>query len=166
MAKKAVDSTLRRILNYTAEIIIAIILLVTICIPLAFTIPMWFQHVIFDVPRTELTINPAAWFGLDGTLWITLFLGLVSSTLGYLYILKMKPGDTSVSVVDDDEVDDDEEADEEFEETSAESEDEILEDEIPLEDQEADEDIPLEDQEEVEDSVFEEEDSEEESEED
>ncbi|MHA2022899.1 MAG: hypothetical protein ACTSWQ_04480, partial [Candidatus Thorarchaeota archaeon] len=72
MAKKAVDSTFRRILSYTAEIIISIILLVTICIPLAFTIPMWFEHVFFDVPRTELAINPANWWGLDGTLWVTL----------------------------------------------------------------------------------------------
>ncbi|MGY5857909.1 MAG: hypothetical protein RTU63_00965 [Candidatus Thorarchaeota archaeon] len=147
MAKKAVDSTFRRILNYTAEIIISIILLVTICIPLAFTIPMWFQHVFFDVPRTELTINPVNWWGLDGTLWVTLFLGLVSLTIGYLYIIKMNPGVTSD---DDDEEEDEEEedSDDESEETSTEVVDEAAADDVPLEDQEADEDIPLEDQEE------------------
>ncbi|MHA1135573.1 MAG: hypothetical protein ACTSSE_03725 [Candidatus Thorarchaeota archaeon] len=135
MAKKAVDSTFRRILSYTAEIIISIILLVTICIPLAFTIPMWFEHVFFDVPRTELAINPANWWGLDGTLWVTLFLGLVSLTFGYLYIIKMNPGVAS----GDDEADDDE-----SEELAA---DDVRVEEVPLEDQEA-EDVPLEDLEE------------------
>ncbi len=117
MAKKAVDSTLKRILNYIAEIIMSIILLVTICISLAFTIPMWFQHVIFGVPRPELTINPAAWFGLDGTLWITLGLALVSVVIAYLYIMKLKPGVTSDSVKDDpdEEVEENDLADEETE---------------------------------------------------
>lgn len=153
MAKKAVDSTFRRILNYTAEIIVSIILLVTICIPLAFTIPMWFQHVFFNVPRTELTINPANWWGLDGTLWVTLFLGLVSLTIGYLYIIKMNPGvdsdDEESDEYDEDEDEDMEEvtSDDESEETSAEVVDKVTDDDVPLEDQEADEDIPLEDQE-------------------
>ena len=143
MAKKAVDSTLRRIMNYTAEIIISLILLVTICIPLAFTIPMWFQHVIFDVPRTELTINPANWWGLDGTLWVTLLLGLVSLALGYVYIIKLKPGEASDLKEKTDEHEEDEEEDES---------DEIVADDIPLEEveEEAAEDIPLEDQEEEE----------------
>ena len=150
MAKKAVDSTLRRILNYTAEIIISLILLVTICIPLAFTIPMWFEHVIFGVPRTELAINPANWWGLDGTLWITLGFALLSFSLAYLYILKMKPGDTSVSPEDEPEEED------EAEEEDLADEDIAAED-IPAEDieekaaedieEEAAEDIPLEDQE-------------------
>jgi len=145
MAKKAVDSTLKRILNYTAEIIISIILLVTISIPLAFTIPMWFEHVFFNVPRTELAINPANWWGLDGTLWVTLFLGLVSLTIGYLYIIKLNPGDSSD---DEDEDDKKEDEDDEAESEGTESDDvptEEVED-IALEDQEAD-DIPLEDQE-------------------
>jgi hypothetical protein len=155
MAKKAVDSTLRRILNYTAEIIISIILLVTICIPLAFTIPMWFQHVFFNIPRTELAINPAEWWGLDGTLWVTLFLGLVSLTIGYLYIIKMNPGVASDDDDDDsDEYDEgededmeEESSDDESEETVADVIDEVSDDDVPLEDQEADVDIPLEDQE-------------------
>lgn len=153
MAKKAVDSTLKRILNYTAEIIMSIILLVTICIPLAFTIPMWFQHVIFDVPRPELTINPAAWFGLDGTLWITLGLALVSVFIAYLYILKLKPGVTSDSVEDEpDDVKEAEEAlsDEETEESAAEDLPEDVAEDIPLEDQEAEDEPDLD---EIEESV-------------
>ena len=147
MAKKAVDSTLKRILNYTAEIIISIILLVTICIPLAFSIPMWFEHVFFNVPRTELAINPANWWGLDGTLWVTLFLGLVSLTIGYLYIIKLNPGESSD---DTDDADDDEEDEEVSESTEADNVPAEEVEDIALEDQEADEDVPLEDQEEEE----------------
>jgi len=149
MARKAVDSTFRRILNYTAEIIISIILLVTICIPLAFTIPMWFQHVFFNVPRTELTINPALWWGLDGTLWITLFLGLVSISIGYIYIMKMNPGGISDDVEEEDveEFGDKEDEDSVFEDIETtevvspteEVEEDIAAEDIPLEDQEADE---------------------------
>ena len=62
-AKKAVDSTLRKILIYTAEIIMSIILLVVICIPLVFGVPIWFQTVVFGAARSELVINPVAWFG-------------------------------------------------------------------------------------------------------
>ena len=148
MAKKAVDSTLRRILNYTAEIIISIILLVTICIPLAFTIPMWFEHLFFNVPRTELAINPANWWGLDGTLWVTLLLALVSLTIGYLYIIKLNPGDSSDEKADEEDEEEDVD-DKESEGTEAVADDPTEEvEEIPLEDQEADEDVPLEDQEE------------------
>ena len=154
LAKKAGDSTLKRILNYTAEIIMSIILLVTICIPLAFTIPMWFQHVIFDVPRPELSINPAAWFGLDGTLWITLGLALVSVFIAYLYILKLKPGVTSDSVKDepDEEKDVGDEApvDEETEDSAVEDSPEDVAEDIPLEDQEAEEEPDLD---EIEESV-------------
>ncbi|MHA1863293.1 MAG: hypothetical protein ACTSWA_05960 [Candidatus Thorarchaeota archaeon] len=146
MAKKAVDSTFKRILNYTAEIIISIILLVTISIPLAFTIPMWFEHVFFNVPRTELTINPANWFGLDGTLWITLLLALASFTLAYLYIIKLKPGETSDSVEDkpdDEEEEETDSADEEKEELTAEDLPEEVAEDIPLEDQEEEEEPDL-----------------------
>lgn len=144
MAKKAVDSTFRKLLNYTAEIIISIILLVTICIPLAFTIPMWFQHVFFNVPRTELTINPAEWWGLDGAFWVTVFLGLVSISIGYLYIMKMNPGVTS----DDEEEEEEEEYDEKEENENAEIGD-VEEAETAEETEDiAAEDIPLEDQEE------------------
>ena len=149
MAKKAVDSTFKRILNYTAEIIISIILLVTICIPLVFSIPMWFEHVFFNVPRTELAINPANWFGLDGTLWITLLLALGSFTFAYLYILKLKPGVTSDSV--EDEPDDDKDV-EDADLTEEDKEDHATED-LP---EELAEDIPLEDQEEEEEPALDE----------
>ena len=92
VAKKAVDSTVRRILNYTAEIIMSIILLVIICIPLVFVIPMWFQTIAFGIPRTELALDPIHLVGADGALWLTLLLGLVSFVLAYGYILKLKPG--------------------------------------------------------------------------
>ncbi len=91
-AKSAIDSTFRRILKYAAEIIMSIILLVIICIPLAFTIPGWFQHVLLGTPRTEMTLNLVKWFGYDGSLWVTLLLGLISFSLGYLYISRMKAG--------------------------------------------------------------------------
>jgi hypothetical protein len=144
MAKKAVDSTLRRILNYTAEILISIILLITISIPLAFTIPMWFQYVFFNVPRTELTINPAEWWGLDGAFWVTVFLGLVSIGIGYLYIMKMNPGVTG-----------DDEEEEEYDEEEESEEAEIGDIEEKAEDIAA-EDIPLEDQEEEEEPLLDE----------
>jgi hypothetical protein len=67
---------------------------VIICLPLIFTIPAWFQHVLFGTPRTELSFNLIAWFGYDGALWMILLLGLVSFSISYLYILKMKPGST------------------------------------------------------------------------
>ena len=97
VAKKAVDSTLRRILSYTAEIIISIILLVVICIPLIFVIPMWFQFVVLGAPRTGLALDPLVWFGLDGAFFLTLLLGFISFAAAYVYILKMKPGVAAVA---------------------------------------------------------------------
>ncbi|MFW9962169.1 MAG: hypothetical protein ACFFCX_01270 [Candidatus Sifarchaeia archaeon] len=117
VAKKAVDSTLRRILNYTAEIIMSIILLVIICIPLAFVVPMWFQTILLGRPRANVALDPVRWFGLDGATWITLLLGIVSFVLGYVYILRLKPGITSEDSV--------EELVEEYEEEEAEEEPEM-----------------------------------------
>lgn len=116
VAKKAVDSTVRRILNYTAEIIMSIILLVIICIPLAFVIPMWFQTIVLGAPRTELALDPIRWIGADGALWLTLLLGLVSFVLAYMYILKLKPG---TIVEDEPEEEAEPEEDEEEEELEA-----------------------------------------------
>jgi hypothetical protein len=90
--KNAINSTFRKILNYTAEIIMSIFLLIIICIPLVFTIPMWFQFMLTSVPMDQLSINPVGWFGYEGTFWLTLFLGLISSSVGYAYIIKIKPG--------------------------------------------------------------------------
>lgn len=147
VAKKAIDSSLRRILNYTAEIIMSIILLVILCIPLMFTIPMWFQYVVLGAPRFNLSLDPVIWFGMDGALWVTLFLGLVSFGISYVYILKMHPGISSASdKVSDAELslEADEDSLEEIEDEDIPSEELIEDEDIPLEDQE-DEDTPVSD---------------------
>ena len=141
VAKKAVDSTLRRILSYTAEIIMSIILLVLICIPLAFVIPMWFQTIGLGVPRNELSLDPVHWIGADGTVWLILILSLVSFVLAYAYILKMKPG---IVGGDEPKEEDEPEDDEEEEEPEAVEEEELeevveaapeVEEEEPLEEE-------------------------------
>jgi hypothetical protein len=134
-AKRAFESTFRQILNYTAEIIMSIILLIIICIPLAMTIPMWFQYVLFGTPSTELSINPIAWFGVEGAFWITIALGLVSFFLGYFYLLKLKPG--VISTKDEEAVVEESEISEDVDESNA-AED-LEEEEIASEDQEEDE---------------------------
>jgi len=159
-AKRAFDSTLRRVLNYTAEIIMSIILLIIVCIPLAFTIPMWLQNVLIGTPRTEMTINLVAWFGYDGALWITLLLGLVSFFLSYVYVLKMKPGITSAK--DENLEAEDLKIPEEKDETPI-AEDLEVEEEIAAEDQEEDEEEQL-DLDEIEDTLEDMEDDEEDSE--
>ncbi|RDE15770.1 MAG: hypothetical protein C4K48_03025 [Candidatus Thorarchaeota archaeon] len=135
-AKSAIDSTFRRILKYAAEIIISVILLVIICIPLAFTIPGWFQHVFLGTPRTELTLNLVEWFGYDGALWVTLLLGLISFSLGYLYISRMKAG--VISAAEEEIVEEVPEVSEEEPEITK-AEDVEEEEEIAAEDQEEDE---------------------------
>ncbi|MHA2113903.1 MAG: hypothetical protein ACXABM_00265 [Candidatus Thorarchaeota archaeon] len=147
MAKKAVDSTLRRILNYTAEIIMSIILLVLISIPLALVIPMWFQHVVLGVPRTELALDPVVWFDLDGAFWLTLLMSLVSFFITYVYILKMKPGVSTLAEPEPiEEEDEDEPSVDEIEEVE-EEEIEEEEEEEEIEEEEEEEEV----EEEVED---------------
>jgi len=148
VAKKAVNSTLRRIVNYTAEIFMSIILLVLICIPLVFVIPMWLQYVVLGTPRTEVALNPLRWFGLDGALWLTLLLGLISFSITYFaFILKMKPG---VGVSEEPESIEEEE-DEPFEDEDVEIEDEEVEEE------DVEEELEEEVEEEVEEEIEEEE---------
>jgi len=103
VAKKAVESTLRKIMNYTAEIIISIFLLVIICLPLAFAVPMWLQHIVLGAPRTSLLFDPVLMFGLDGAFLITLFLGFVSFFLGYLFIARIKSGLETEQVIESEE---------------------------------------------------------------
>ncbi|MFW9832568.1 MAG: hypothetical protein ACFFEK_01100 [Candidatus Thorarchaeota archaeon] len=140
VAKKAVDSTFRKILKYTAEIIASIFLLVIICIPLVFVIPMWLEHIVLGIPRAELVFDPVHLFGFGGAFWLTLFLGLVSFVLGYLFIIRMKAG-----IVSEVEQEDEEESDEEYEvaeEEEEEAEPEVEEeeiDEIATEEEEEDE---------------------------
>ena len=136
-ARKAVDSTLRRILIYTAEIIMSIILLIVICIPLAFGVPIWFQTVVFGASTGELVVNPIVWFGAGGAFWVTLLLSLVSIFIGYLYVYRLVPSTESVEEEEEDEEEEEEEAeatepmDEEVaEEEEEEEEIEEIEDEI------------------------------------
>ena len=131
VAKKAVDSTLRRILNYTAEIILSIILLVIICIPLVFVIPMWFQHIALGLPRPELALDPVHWFGLDGAVWLTLLIGLVSFAIGYAFILRLKPGTIAEDEPEEEKPEPDEEEldEEEIEEELEEEVEELAEEE-------------------------------------
>jgi hypothetical protein len=132
-AKKAVDSTLRKILIYTAEIIMSIILLVVICIPLAFGVPIWFQTVVFGAARSELVVNPVIWFGAGGAFWITLLLSLASICIGYFYVYRLVPSAVSDEEEEEDEVEVAEQEDEheageeetEEDEEAAEPEDEV-----------------------------------------
>ncbi len=123
-ARKVVDSTLKRLLIYTAEIIASIILLILICLPLAFTVPMWVQRVFLDTPTNELWINPIAWFSAGGAVAIVILLALLSIFLGYLYIWKMTPAGITTSSVEGEEEDNllDEEEGEELESSDDERE--------------------------------------------
>ena len=141
----------------------SVILLVIICIPLAFTIPGWFQHVLLGTPRTELTLNLVEWFGYDGALWVTLLLGLISFSLGYFYISRMKAGVISAA---EEEVAEVVPAlsEEEVEMPAAEDIEEEDEGEIAAEDQEEDEDEASLDLEEIDEAIDESVENEEESE--
>jgi hypothetical protein len=86
-----VDSTIRRILKYTSEILISIILLILISLPLVFTVPMWVQEIVLGVPSENLAVNPIAWFGAFTTFVITIGLGMLSFILGYLFLYRFIP---------------------------------------------------------------------------
>lgn len=146
------------VLNYTAEIIMSIVLLLIICIPLIFTIPMWFQHIIAGTPLNQLSINLIEWFGYDGTFWLTLLLGLISFSIGYVYILKMKPGEVSAvpkeSVEDMTEIFENEDAvlsDEDLEEEEIAAEDQEDVSEVQFEEIEASLEDVEDDEEEIDD---------------
>ena len=109
-AKNAIDSTFRRILAYTYEIILSAIILVIITLPLAFTVPMWVQHVLLDTPISDLFVNPNAWFGSGGTFWVTIFLGIVAFALGYVMVLKLSPGGEEAEETDSSKAPEEEEA--------------------------------------------------------
>ena len=109
-AKKAIDSTFRRILAYTYEIILSAIILVIITLPLAFTVPMWVQHVLLDTPLSNLLVNPNAWFGSGGTFWVTILLGIVAFALGFVMVLKLSPGGEEAEEADSSKAPEEEEA--------------------------------------------------------
>lgn len=92
----------------------SIILLVIICIPLVFVIPMWFETIVLGAPRADLALDPVHWFGFDGASWFTFALFLVSFGIGYFYILKLKPGVVSEEPEEEIEPDEDEEVEEEL----------------------------------------------------
>jgi len=109
-AKNAIDSTFRRILAYTYEIVLSAIILVIITLPLVFTVPMWVQHVLLGTPLSNLLINPNAWFGSGGTFWITILLGIVAFALGYVMVLKLSPGSEEAEEGDSSKAPEEEEA--------------------------------------------------------
>lgn len=117
-ARKAVDSTFRRILIYTAEIIMSIVLLVVVCVPLVFAIPTWLQTVLLGVSRSDVLLNAVTLFGQTGALVVTLGLTGLSLLLGYLLISRLTPKGAS------DEEDTEEEAEEEEEEEEDQEEEE------------------------------------------
>ncbi|MFW9912379.1 MAG: hypothetical protein ACFFEU_07900 [Candidatus Thorarchaeota archaeon] len=124
-ARKAVDSTLRKILVYTAEIIMSIVLLVVVCIPLSFGLPIWFQSVVFGAARDELVINPVAWFGAGGAFWVTLLLSSVSVFIGYFYVNRLLPSADIGEEEEEEEEEVEEEASETEEDTDEEEEEEF-----------------------------------------
>ncbi|MHA2424321.1 MAG: hypothetical protein ACXAEF_06005 [Candidatus Thorarchaeota archaeon] len=129
VAKKAVDSTIRRILVYTAEIIASIFLLIIICLPLAFTVPMWIQRVALGTAIADLWINPIAWFGSFGAFAATVLLAIVSFVFGYPYVMKLIPGKAKDDTPAEEEEEEEEEESEEDvpEEVEAEEEVEVVE---------------------------------------
>lgn len=92
-AKKAIDSTVKRILVYTAEIIMSVVLLVIICLPLAFVVPMWIQRIVLGVPASNLAVNPVSWFGLMGAVVITCLLAIAGALVAIVYTQRfLAPG--------------------------------------------------------------------------
>ncbi|MHA2379701.1 MAG: hypothetical protein ACXADS_10500 [Candidatus Thorarchaeota archaeon] len=117
-ARKAVDSTLRRILIYAAEIVMSIVLLIILCLPLVFSLPMWLQTVLLGVPKSDVLLNAVILFGEIGALVVTLALSGLSVLVGYLYLSRLSPKTTS-----DEEEEEVEEEDEEDYEAKEEEED-------------------------------------------
>ncbi len=132
VAKKAVDSVLKKTLVYTAEIIASILLLIIISLPMVFMIPMWMQIVLFHTPVADLLANPIVLFGSAGSFAVTVGLCVVSFVIGYPYLLKLIPGrsgeeeseeiDTTLDEVLEEESDDTEQDTVEAEELSEEEE--------------------------------------------
>lgn len=98
---------------------------------------MWLQAFLLGRPRTQLALDPVRWFGLDGATWLTILLGLVSFVLGYVFILKLKPGITAEAV--DQEIQEEDVEEEEVEELEAEDLGEVAESREEDEDQEIEE---------------------------
>lgn len=138
IAKKAVDSTVKRILMYTGEIIASVVLLILICLPLAFSVPMWIQRVALGTPVDELLVNPLAWFGAAGFMLVIAGLAVVSLIIAYPTLLKLIPS-TSVdedASLDEEQPDVEELVEEDLEEEVEEEElEESIEDDVSLDDE-------------------------------
>jgi hypothetical protein len=146
VAKKAVDSTIRRILVYTVEIFAAIILLVLVCLPLVFAIPIWFQWVFFGTTGGDLLLNPITLFGAGGAVWVTAFLGLVSMIFAYPYLMKIaSSGDTEETVEEEEEEEAEEEDEEAEQEVEAEEDVEVTSDSDDVADDETEDNEEKED---------------------
>jgi hypothetical protein len=89
--KKAAGSTVKRGFMYVADITMSIVLLVIICLPFAFVVPMWIQYVLLRTPTPGLALNPIALFGFIGAVAATLLLAATSIALGYVYVIRTKP---------------------------------------------------------------------------
>jgi len=134
----------------------SIVLLVVICIPLAFVVPMWLQLILLGRPRNNLALDPVRWFRLDGAVWLTLLLGLVSFVLGYFIIYKLKPGISSEEDLEaekkiEDEEDDELELDMEEKELDAEIEEEEFAEELEATADQSSEELSVDTEDETED---------------
>jgi hypothetical protein len=90
-AKKSADGAGKRIVLDVADVLTSIVLLVMICVPLAFVIPMWIQYVLLRTPASSLELNPIVGFGFLGALGATLALAAASVLIGYVFLMRMKP---------------------------------------------------------------------------
>ncbi|TXT57393.1 MAG: hypothetical protein BAJATHORv1_10094 [Candidatus Thorarchaeota archaeon] len=125
IAKKAVDSTVKRILLHMAEIIASIGILVLICLPLVFAIPIWFQIVLLESPFSDLLVNPVAWFGASGAMMAIIALAFIGLIIVYPIINKI--ASSGLDVEDKEEyLDEEEDIDKDME---SEGEDEEIDDE-------------------------------------
>lgn len=97
IARKAVDSTLKKILLHAGEIIGSVILLIIICLPLVFVIPMWLQQIGFETSVPDLLVNPVAWLGIAGAIAVTMVVAIASAILGYAYVNLMTKSRGKVS---------------------------------------------------------------------
>lgn len=134
VAKKAVDSTLRKIATYTAEIFASIIILILICLPLSFAVVGWIQHVLYDVPLGDVALRPVAMFGVMGTALVTIGLGILSFILVH-FTSKRLFGKEEASVEESTPTEE-EEVDEDAEEAPEEEEEEVEEEDAAEEESE------------------------------
>ncbi|RDE13939.1 MAG: hypothetical protein C4K47_05040 [Candidatus Thorarchaeota archaeon] len=89
--KKSAAGTGSRVVTELADIIMSIVLLLIICLPLVFVVPMWIQYTLLRVPASNLALNPLSLFGYLGAVAVMLGLSAASILIGYVYVIKTKP---------------------------------------------------------------------------